>query len=128
MDKIQDRRIDMRLLCAELVELIWLDPSGRERRRIGNLEDISQNGMCIQLETPIPIGTDIRMQYGSVQLTGIVRYTHCRDQAYFVGIELDEHSRWSARHFAPRHMLDPRKLVRRAILRQASSAACRLVN
>ena len=39
-----DRRVEHRLLCADLVDVQWKDPSGRVRHGVANLEDISISG------------------------------------------------------------------------------------
>lgn len=127
MEQMQERRTDTRLLCADLIELIWCDESGRERRRVGNLEDISVCGMCIQMEVPIQVGTGVRVAYFDRNLTGKVRYAAYRDRAYFIGIEFEEGSRWSMRDFVPEHLLDPRELVKQVLARRASSAGPGLI-
>ncbi|MDQ2840467.1 MAG: hypothetical protein M3Y72_05400 [Acidobacteriota bacterium] len=127
MDKKQERRTDTRLLCADLVELIWAEASGKENRRIGNLEDISLCGVCLQLELPIHVGTRVRMLYGGGELAGIVRYALYRDEAHFIGVEFDGDTKWSAKHFIPRHLLDPRELMDRAMSRRANSPGPALV-
>lgn len=119
---MSERRTDNRLLCAELVEVIWEDDSGRKRRRVANLEDISLSGICLQVEKEIPPGTAITMSYGDGELVGIVRYCVYRDIGYFLGVQLEEGCRWSTQHFKPSHLLDPRELVDRSILRHDSSA------
>ena len=128
MDKLQDRRIDTRLLCADLVELVWSEADGQEHRRVGNLEDISLCGLCLQLEAPVPVGTRMRVLYGDGELTGIVRYTVLRDHAYFLGVQLDADARWSSQHFVPQHLLDPRELMHRVFTRRRSSAASPLIH
>jgi hypothetical protein len=120
-DRIEDRRTDPRLLCADLVEVVWTDTSGRQRRRVANLEDISLTGICLQMESLLPEGTLLSMHYGDGQLVGTVRYCAYRDSAYFLGIRLEEGCRWSTRHFRPQHLLDPRALVQRAIQRYESN-------
>ena len=128
MDLMHERRIDLRLLCADIVELIWCDSTGREKRRIGNLEDISAAGMCLQLELPLQTGTRIRVLYGKGELVGIVRYSVIRDRAYMVGLKFDESNRWSADEFRPQHLLDPRELVNQILLQKEDPAASRLVH
>ena len=118
MDRMRERRIDLRLLCADIVELIWTDAAGREKRRIGNLEDISSSGMCLQLEIPIEAGTSIRVLYGGGELVGVVRYTVVRDLAYLVGINFDECSRWSGNEFRPQHLLDPADLLQKILMQR----------
>lgn len=114
---MEERRTDPRLLCAELVEVIWNDQSGRQRRRMANLEDISLTGICLQMESRVPEGTLLSMHYGDGELFGTVRYCAFRDSAYFLGIRFEEGCRWSTQHFRPQHLLDPRELVDRAVRR-----------
>src|SRR5690348_15455415 len=52
MPIMDERRIEPRMLCAELVELRWRDKHGFERRDMANLEDISLSGACLQTEKP----------------------------------------------------------------------------
>lgn len=120
MGTTSDRRGGDRLLCAELVQMIWHDEMGRERRRIANLEDISLTGVCLQVEQPIPAGTAIAVQYGDGELLGKIRYCRHQDMGYFLGIELAEGSRWSTQHYKPEHLLDPKELMDAAMSRRDS--------
>ncbi|MBV9295508.1 MAG: hypothetical protein JO145_08035 [Acidobacteriaceae bacterium] len=119
---MQERRTDTRMLCAELVEVIWKDQSGRERRRIANLEDISLCGICLQVENPMQPGTEVTMRYGDGNLVGIVRYCAFRDEGYFLGIQFEEGCQWSTQHFRPEHLLDPRELVEQAMRRHHAAS------
>jgi hypothetical protein len=111
MNATKQRRRDKRLLCADLVELIWRDNKGRETRRIGNLDDICVNGVCLQLEMPLPVGTSIQMQCARGVFHGTVRYMLHREDSYVVGVEFDMGTRWSRKLFVPRHLLDPGTLA-----------------
>ncbi len=126
-NSMNERRIENRLLCAELVELIWKDDLGRTRRRVANLEDISLSGICLQIESALAAGTEVKMHYGDGELAGIVRYCVFRDFGYFLGVELSEGCRWSTQHFRPQHLLDPQELVRQAMLRHQSEKAPELI-
>jgi len=117
MQDTQNRRDTGRLLCAELVELCWLDPSGREQRRVANLEDISLSGVCLQIEGTIPTGTPVSVHYGDGELFGSVRYCRFEGLGYFLGVELAEGCRWSSQHFRPEHLLDPADLVDQVVER-----------
>jgi hypothetical protein len=124
MQDTQNRRDNNRLLCAEIVQLVWDDPSGRQRRSVANLEDISLSGLCLQVETPIPTGTPIAMEYGDGELVGTIRYCRFQDWGYFLGIELLDGCRWSSQHFRPQHLLDPSDLLDQAVMRhQANSTS-----
>lgn len=116
---MKERRTKSRLLCAELIQVVWRDQSVVQRRRVANLDDISHKGACIQLEQPIPGGTVITLQCGEGELTGTARHCCYRDGSYFVGIEFDEGSEWSRKDFHPKHLFDPRRVVPQS-LRRAS--------
>ena len=106
-----ERRIENRMLCADLVDLQWKDKNGRTRRAIANLEDISVSGACLQVERPIPLGTGLRVTYPKGELTCRVKYCVFREIGYFLGVEFEDGSKWLERDFRPQHMLDPRKLT-----------------
>jgi hypothetical protein len=116
-----DRRVQTRVLCADLVDLQWKDKSGKTRRTIANLEDISLSGACIQVDRPLPLYTTVRIFYPKGELSGQVKYCVFREIGYFLGVEFDEGCQWSQAEFKPQHMLDPRQLVDRALSRSAES-------
>jgi len=117
-----DRRIEPRMLCADLVDIQWKDPTGRTRRGVANLEDISLSGACLQVDRPVPLNTVLRISYPNGELLGIVKYCVFREIGYFLGIEFEPGSRWSERHFRPQHLLDPRRLVTRVTNRLKSES------
>jgi len=117
-----EKRIETRMLCADLVDVQWKDPNGRTRRGVANLEDISLSGACLQVERPVPPGTAFRITYPNGELTGKVKYCVFRDIGYFLGIEFEPGSRWSERHYRPQHLLDPRRLVTHAEDRPADNS------
>jgi hypothetical protein len=112
-----DRRVEARLLCSDLVDVEWKDKTSRVRRCVANLEDISLSGACLQLDRPIPLGSPMRITYPKGELVGTVRYCVFREIGYFLGVEFEDGCRWSQRQFRPQHLLDPRKLVIRAVNR-----------
>jgi hypothetical protein len=113
-----DRRIETRMLCADLVAIRWRDAGGRTHRAVANLEDISSSGACIQLEQPIPLKSRVKITYPKGELAGVVRYCVYREIGYFIGIEFGEGCRWTQKDYVPQHMLDPRKLLQRLSQRE----------
>ena len=105
------------MLCADLVDIRWKDPTGRTRRGVANLEDISLSGACLQLDRPVPLGTGMRISYPNGELCGTVKYCVFRDIGYFLGVEFAPGIRWSEQAFRPQHLLDPRRLVARVTAR-----------
>ncbi len=107
---MRERRAEPRLLCADLIDVHWVDQSGRQRHQVANLEDISHAGACLQLDTPIPEQTLLRLMHPKSELVGRVRYCIFRDTGYFLGVQFEPGCRWSERRFRPKHLLDPRRL------------------
>ncbi|HEY7306459.1 MAG TPA: hypothetical protein VH601_20205 [Bryobacteraceae bacterium] len=128
MRQNQERRTDNRLLCAELVEAIWTDHRGVQRRRVANLEDISLSGVCLQVESAVLPGTRIAVNYGDGQLIGTVRYCMFRDGGHFLGIQLEDGCRWSTKHFRPQHLVDPGRLVELALARHQKTPSISTIN
>jgi len=102
------------MLCADLVDVRWRDKSGRTRRAVANLEDISLSGACIQLDAQIPATTTVQISYPKGQFSGVVRYCMFKEIGFFVGIQFEPGCKWSKNSFKPMHLLDPRTLVKRA--------------
>ncbi|HUQ90241.1 MAG TPA: PilZ domain-containing protein [Bryobacteraceae bacterium] len=111
---MNDRRLQPRMLCADLINVQWVDDSGRTRRAVANLEDISLSGACLQLDQPVPLKTILRINYPKGQLLGLVRYCVYREIGYFLGIQFEDGSAWSRKLFKPQHLFDPRRLTPRS--------------
>src|SRR5574340_802154 len=88
---MRERRSEVRMLCADMVEAAWRDPAGRTCKTTALLEDICASGACVQLDTPVPLGRRLRLRCGGKTLAGTVRY--CRSEERRVGKEC--RSRWS---------------------------------
>jgi hypothetical protein len=108
---MQRPRAEIRMLCADMVEVRWKEPAGRKCKSTALLEDISTSGMCLQFEVPVSIGTHVEVHCPGDRLGGVVRYCVYREIGYFVGIELESASRWSRHQFEPQHLLDLEALV-----------------
>jgi len=105
-----DRRGELRMLCADVVEVHWR-ANGRTHHCTAGLEDIASSGACLQLDRPVPLGTTVHLHNPAGELAGTVKYCTEREVGYFLGIEFEEGSRWSQGSFHPRHLLNPRRLL-----------------
>lgn len=112
---MHNRRAETRLLCADLVDVQWRDKDGKVRRTVANLEDISLSGACVQVDQPIALHCELRISYPKGELQGRVCYCVYREIGYFIGVEFETGFRWSIKQFRPQHLLDPRRLVARAV-------------
>jgi hypothetical protein len=109
---MQDRRVEPRLMCADLVEVRWQDDAGRSRKTVANLEDISLSGACLQLDEEIPLETMVGISFPGGKLKGSVRYCVYREIGFFLGVQFEPGMKWSRKNFKPQHLFDPRRLTR----------------
>jgi hypothetical protein len=114
MGIMQERRFEVRMMCADMVEVCWTNRSGVSRRTMALLEDISPSGACLQVETSVPVGARIRWDSPRKGLSGVVRYCVYREIGYFVGVEFDPSSKWSKKVYKPQHLLDLKRLMQRS--------------
>jgi hypothetical protein len=54
------------------------------------LDDRSPSGVGICVNTPIPVGTTVKVAGPHRELVGIVRHCNRQEFSYFVGIQLPE--------------------------------------
>lgn len=106
-----ERRIEPRLMCADLVEIEWRDGKGREQKAVANLEDISAFGACLQVESEIPLRTAVKMRVMKTYYQGEIRYCVFREFGYFLGVQFEPGVKWNSRAFKPLHLFDPRRLL-----------------
>jgi hypothetical protein len=108
---MRERRSEVRMLCADLVEISWQDAAGRKHKAHAVLEDISSSGACFHVEMPVPLGVLLRWRSPKKEFRGYVRYCAYREIGYFVGVQLESNCKWSKRVFVPRHLLDLERLI-----------------
>ena len=111
MTSMQERRSEVRMLCADMVEVRWKDQAGRMRKATALLEDIAASGACLQLETAVPLEAEIHWKSPQREFAGRVRYCVYREIGYFVGVEFDPASKWSEETYKPHHLLDLQRLM-----------------
>jgi hypothetical protein len=99
------------MLCADLVEVRWIDRTGQHRSAIANLEEVSLHGAHLILDVAVPLDTDLVLRMKQSEMTATV--TDCRhepDFGFAVAVQLPKKCRWKSH---PRHLFDPRGLERR---------------
>src|SRR5271157_4005253 len=112
MAGMNERRSEVRNMCADMVEVRWNDrTTGKTRHMTALLEDISASGACLQLETAVPVGAEMRWESPNHQFVGHVRYCTYREIGYFAGVEFEAGAKWSKQDYKPRHLLDLKRLL-----------------
>jgi hypothetical protein len=107
---MNERRLESRFLCADLVKVEWMAGRNDLRTVEAVLEDISPVGACVQVEQGIPLGAAVSISVSEAFFTGFVSYCVYRDYGYFVGVRLSEGTRWSEGIFHPQHLTNLEEL------------------
>jgi hypothetical protein len=111
VESFRNRRVEPRMLCADLLEVQW-DEGSELRTGWANLEDISTSGACVQVDREVPVGALLRIHSKRANFEGRVRYCQFRETGYFVGLQFEPGQKWARGAFRPKHLLDPRRLMR----------------
>jgi hypothetical protein len=107
-----DRRVEPRLMCADMVAVQWKNAAGVESHCTALLEDISVSGACLQLDSPMPLGTVVAIEYHEGRLEGSVCYCFFRELGYWTGVQFAPQVKWSRIQFRPKHLFDLKELLR----------------
>jgi hypothetical protein len=108
---MRDKRSEIRMMCADVVEASWTDEGGKLQQAKALLENISPSGACLQFEAPVPTGVKLQIVCPKHSFVGVVRYCTYQEIGYFVGVQFEPQSHWSRRAFKPRHLLDLQELA-----------------
>jgi hypothetical protein len=111
---MQDERSEVRMLCADVVQVSWTDGDGRGQHANALLENISPSGACLQFEIAVPMGVSLHFACSQQEFAGAVRYCTYQEIGYFVGVAFEPPLQWSRRTFRPRHLLDLQDVVEKA--------------
>jgi hypothetical protein len=111
---MDEKRLEGRFLCADLVRLDWLVGENSFRTEQALLEDISPLGGCVQLEEPVALGSIVMLTVDTTPFYGHVCYCTFRDDSYFVGLRFSNDTIWSAGVVKPRHLTNLQQLGRQA--------------
>jgi hypothetical protein len=107
---MDERRVEPRMMCADMVKVFWRDRAGKRCHAMALLEDIGVSGACLQFEAPVPAGVVVEWHSPKLEFKGTVCYCVYREIGYFVGVEFTASSRWSQSVYRPQHLFDPRRL------------------
>ena len=109
---MQERRTEVRMLCADMVEVCWKDQAGRKKTRHGTFGGyLRLRARASRWKRPFRWGRRFGGRSPDHEFTGNVRYCVYREIGYFVGVEFGADSRWSKKAYRPQHLLDLKKLM-----------------
>src|SRR5688572_9813094 len=96
-----ERRRSPRYLCSHLVVVLADSPLS------GLLEDLSREGAGIALETPLPVGAEVKLLAGDLRARAQVRYSLARENDFRIGVEFLDGVRWRPDQWQPDHLFLP---------------------
>src|SRR5262249_17945497 len=95
------KRKDMRrhrryLVNSGILQIFWLDTSGKMKMTRSRAINISESGMAVELPEPAMPLSMLRFQSERLKLMGTGAVRHCRrvGTKYIVGLEFTEGLRW----------------------------------
>ena len=95
----------------DLIDVWWMDGSGRQVRPWPTWRISPPSGACLQTDVPVPVETELHICHPQMEFEGRARYCVFRDTGYFSGVQFSNGFEWDARLFQPKHLLDPRELL-----------------
>jgi hypothetical protein len=101
---IPERRKHNRLLCSELVAVLWQNRRGHHGESVGVLEDYSGSGANLFMSDSLDIGDAVRLSAGRYEFSATVRSCSSAPTGFFVGLQFDEPL--PDGFFTPEHLLD----------------------
>ncbi len=107
----KERRRNTREMCSDFVQLAWTGDRGEQVVEVGVLEDVSREGMCVSVDTPVPVHSTVRVHTRGLDGAAEVRYCDRNETGYQVGLEFLDGCTWDREKWRPRHLLDE-ELVR----------------
>jgi hypothetical protein len=102
----KERRGSPRQMCSDFVQIAWLDDLGTRISMVGLLEDVSQGGLCVNMDLPVPVGRRVHLHTKGFEGEAEARYCELGDYGYLVGLEFADGYCWEG-EWQPKHLHDP---------------------
>jgi hypothetical protein len=94
-------------MCSDFVRIAWSDPAGRRFANIGLLEDVSTDGLCMNLDRALPVGSRIHLHTKGFEGEAEVRYCDRGDYGFLIGLEFADGCTWEPEKWRPKHLYTP---------------------
>ena len=105
MKSEKDRRHVQREMCSDFGQIAWLDQRGRRISCLGLIEDVSPDGLCLNLELPGPASATVHLHTKGFEGEARVCYCELGDSGYLIGLEFVNGCAWDRNKWRPRHLL-----------------------
>jgi hypothetical protein len=108
---IPEQRRHDRLLCAGLVDVRWSDADGYPCETVANLDNLSPDGACLLLDSPIPAGTRVGIGHLICQVEAEIRFCSGSELGWVVGAQFLTGKTPGIRACHPSHAVDPKAVT-----------------
>ncbi len=92
--KGQDKRNEVRQVCAEVVRVTCADDLGRISHDVASLNDAAWAGACVLVDRAIPTGATVIITCRGLEFISCVRHCTPHELGWLIGVEIDLGSRW----------------------------------
>jgi len=92
---MQEKRVETRYLCSDLVRPVWSEGHQRQRDETVVLKYLRLGRLRAGGENPVAENSRVRLACREQEFHGYVRSCYWRDDGYFLGIACDAGSKWS---------------------------------
>jgi|ERR1035441_2694929 hypothetical protein len=108
---IPEQRRHDRLLCAGLVDVRWSDADGYPCETVANLDNLSPDGACLLLDSPIPAETRVGIGHLICQVEAEIRFCSGPELGWVVGAQFLTGKTAGIRACHPSHVVDPKAVT-----------------
>ncbi len=92
-------------MCSDFVQISFLGQAERLVSHVGLLEDVSPDGMCLNLDLPVPTGQTVQVHTKGFEGKARVSYCHLGEYGYQAGLEFVDGCSWDRETWQPKHLL-----------------------
>ncbi len=104
-DEIWNTRRHPRLLCSSVLEVICPDTGDRLASIFGVVEDVSEQGVCMSLDSEFEPGSTVLLHGIEHTVSATVRHCTLDEEGFFhVGFEFAPDHEWSYNGTWPEHV------------------------
>lgn len=99
----RDRRRFERFTVTGKIKLNWKTPDGHSFAATARCLDVSETGVLLESERPVPVGALINLESADLHVAGIAAVCHCRPKGlkYLLGLEFRGGLRFRTEHLDP---------------------------
>lgn len=93
-------------MCSDFVQIAWMGARQMRVSAVGLLEDVSPEGLCLNLEQAVPVGGTVHLHTKGFDGEALVKYCEAGEYGYLVGLEFTDGYCWEREKWRPAHLTE----------------------